>query len=125
VARPDGARVLIVDDCETSLLFQEYALCGAGHVLKARDAEEALRLVQAERIDLVVLDLGLPDACGLDVLRRLRSQDPLGGPPVIVLTVRGDAETRERAGEAGCAAFLTKPVSVGELLHVARQHLHH
>lgn len=38
-------RVLVVDDCETSLLFQEYALCGACHVIKARDGEEALRRV--------------------------------------------------------------------------------
>ena len=53
------------------------------------------------------------------------TEDPLGGPPVIVLTVRGDAETRERARQGGCAAFLTKPVSVAELLHAARPYLRH
>lgn len=116
-------RVLVVDDCETSLLFQEYALCGACRVIKARDGEEALRLVASEQIDLVVLDLGLPGASGLDVLRRLRERDPAGGFPVIVLTVRGDAATRELARQEGCAAYLTKPVAVGELLGVVRRHL--
>lgn len=116
-------RVLVVDDCETSLRFQEYALCGACHVLKARDGEEALRRIASERIDLVVLDLGLPGASGLDVLRRLRRRDPAGGPPVIVLTVRGDDEARQLAREEGCAAYLTKPVALSELLGVVRRHL--
>lgn len=116
-------RVLVVDDCETSLLFQEYALSGACYVIKARDGEEALRLVETERIDLVVLDLVLPGASGLDVLRRLRARDPAGGFPVIVLTVRGDCETRELARLGGCAAYLTKPVALGDLLAVVRRHL--
>jgi DNA-binding response OmpR family regulator len=112
-----------VDDCETSLRFQEYALCETCQLLMARDSEEALRLVARHHVDLVLLDLGLPSASGFDVLRRLREQDPTGALPVIVLTVRGDADAREQAERGGCAAFLTKPVSLGELLRAVRRHL--
>jgi DNA-binding response OmpR family regulator len=121
VAVSEAPRVLVVDDCEISLLFHEYALAGGFRVLLARDGEEALRLICRERIDLVLLDLGLPDASGLDVLGELRGRD--GAPPVVVLTVRGDAESRAQARERGCAGYLTKPVTVGELVRTVRRHL--
>ena len=118
-------RVLVVDDCETSLRFQEYVLSGSCEVLKARDGEEALRLAASRPVDLILLDLGLPGLGGLEVLCRLREADPEGRVPVIVLTVRGDAETEELARRRGCAAYLTKPVALGDLLREVRRHLRH
>ena len=117
----EAPRILVVDDCETSLRFQEYALSGTFRVLLAKDGAEALRLARRERIDLVLLDLGLPDASGLDVLRELRERE--GAPPVVVLTVRGDAESREQARRHGCVGYLTKPVTLSELLRAVRLHL--
>jgi DNA-binding response OmpR family regulator len=119
--RPEPPRVLVVDDCETSLRFQEYALAGRFEVRTARSGDEALAAARRERFDLVVLDLGLPDTPGLEVLRALRESD--GAPPVVVLTVQGSATSREEARQRGCAAYLTKPITFGELLREIRKHL--
>ena len=115
--------VLVVDDCETSLVFQEFALQGLCRVLKARDGREALRLVESERVDLVLLDLGLPGIDGLEVLRRMRARDPAGDTPVVVVSTRGALETRELARQSGCSDYLAKPVSSGELVRVVRRYL--
>ena len=122
-ASAEVASVLVVDDCETSLLFQEYALQGLCRVVKARDGLEALRLVEGQRIDLVLLDLGLPGVDGLEVLRRMRARDPSGDTPVVVVSTQGAIETRELARRSGCSEYLAKPVSFGELVRVVRRHL--
>lgn len=110
-ARP---RVLIVDDCETSLMFEELALGPSFEVLKARDGDQALAIAARERVDLVLLDLMLPTVDGFEVLRRLRSA-ARRRVPVLVLTVRGDDEEVARARESGCDEYLTKPVSAQDL----------
>jgi DNA-binding response OmpR family regulator len=124
VAPPTAApRVLLVDDCETSLLFQELALAGACQVLKARDGRQALRIAAKERVDLVLLDLGLQGLDGLEVLRGIRRLGPEARTPVIVVSVRGDDETIARAFQDGCTDYLTKPVSASHLLRAVRRHL--
>lgn len=115
-------RVLIVDDCETSLMFEELALGSTFDVLKARDGEEALRIAEREPLDLVLLDLMLPALDGFEVLRRLRC-GPARQVPVLVLTVRGDTAVAARARQFGCNGYLTKPVSARELLRAANRHL--
>ena len=120
---PDLARVLVVDDCETSLLFQEYALQGLCRVVKARDGLEALRLVEGGGIDLVLLDLGLPGVDGLEVLRRMRAREPSGETPVVVVSTQGAIASRELARRSGCSEYLAKPVTFGELVRVVRRHL--
>lgn len=107
-------RVLIVDDCETSLMFEELALGPGFEVLKARDGGQALAIAARERVDLVLLDLMLPTIDGFEVLRRLPST-VRRRLPVLVLTVRGDAEEVARALENGCDGYLTKPVSAQDL----------
>ncbi len=120
--RPARPRVLIVDDCETSLMFEELALGPGFEVLKARDGEEALHIAERERLDLVLLDLMLPGADGFEVLRRLRAR-PGRQVPVLVLSVRGDAEEVARAQEHGCNGYLTKPVSARTLQRTVTRHL--
>lgn len=122
---PALPRVLIVDDCETSLLFQELALSGTCEVLKAMDGRQALGMAAHEAIDLVLLDLQLPGLDGFEVMQGLRRLNPDDGAPVIVVTVRGDAETIARARRDGCAAFLTKPVTASRLVRAVRRHLRH
>jgi putative two-component system response regulator len=119
---PARPRVLIVDDCETSLMFEELALTPNYEVLKARDGDEALRIVEHQAVDLVLLDLMLPSLDGFGVLRRLRS-GPAAHVPVLVLTVRGDAEEVARAHECGCNGYMTKPVSALQLLRAVSANL--
>jgi two-component system KDP operon response regulator KdpE len=77
------------------------------------DGTEALRLVTAERPDLVVLDLGLPDIDGVEVIRKLRSWSPV---PIVVLSGRADSKEKVDALDAGADDYVTKPFSVEELL---------
>jgi two-component system KDP operon response regulator KdpE len=107
-------RVLIVDDepqilraLRINLLARQY------EVVTARDGAEALRLVSAERPDLVVLDLGLPDVDGVEVIRKLRSWSPV---PIVVLSGRADSKEKVDALDAGADDYVTKPFSVEELL---------
>lgn len=88
--------------------------------LAAADAEQALHLCRYEAPDAMLLDLGLPDASGLDVLREIRGSDnaaPLFDPmlPVIVISGRGSEEERLRGLSVGADDYLTKPFSYREL----------
>jgi two-component system cell cycle response regulator len=112
---PRRPRLLIVDDCRTSLLFQELVLQPRYQVLTARDAASALALLEREPIDLILLDLRLPDLDGLEVLRRLRTGST-PRIPVLVVSVQGAPGQLEAAFALGCDGYLTKPASAGDLV---------
>jgi two-component system, OmpR family, KDP operon response regulator KdpE len=107
-------RVLVIDDepqilraLRRSLEAQDY------EVATAEGAEEGLALAAARTPNLVVLDLGLPDLDGTEVIRRLRSWTDV---PVIVLSVREGRSDKIEALDAGADDFVTKPFDVEELL---------
>ncbi len=81
--------------------------------LQAFDGRSALALAQRERPDLIVLDLGLPDVEGLDVMRRARERSPV---PVIVLTARGEETDRLVGLEVGADDYIVKPFSPKEVV---------
>jgi two-component system alkaline phosphatase synthesis response regulator PhoP len=81
--------------------------------LQAADGRSAMSVAQRERPDLVVLDLGLPDVDGLDVLRRLRERGPI---PVVVLTARGEESDRLVGLELGADDYVVKPFSPKEVV---------
>jgi two-component system KDP operon response regulator KdpE len=106
--------VLVVDDepqilraLRTSLVARDY------QVLAAATGEEGLALAAAQAPDLVVLDLGLPDLDGAEVIRRLRAWTDV---PVIVLSVREEQADKISALDAGADDYVTKPFDVDELL---------
>ena len=81
--------------------------------LQAADGRSAMSLAQRDRPDLVVLDLGLPDVDGLDVLRRLRERGPI---PIVVLTARGEESDRLVGLELGADDYVVKPFSPKEVV---------
>ena len=83
------------------------------HVLEAETGQQGLMEIAARRPDVILLDLGLPDLEGLEVLKRLREWSE---GPVIVLTVRDDVEEKVAALDAGADDYVTKPFSTPELL---------
>lgn len=110
-ARP---RVLVVDDEPQIRRFLRLGLDGHGYeVLEAETAEAALRSAATGRPELVVLDLGLPDREGFDVLAALREWSRV---PVIVLSVRSREEEKVRAFELGADDYVVKPFGMAELL---------
>jgi two-component system alkaline phosphatase synthesis response regulator PhoP len=106
--------ILIVDDEPRIVELARDYLVGAGFsVRRAGGGEAALAMARAERPDLIVLDLGLPDLDGLDVTRRLRRDSDV---PIIMLTARG-AEADKLVGlELGADDYVTKPFSPRELV---------
>ncbi|GAA3065325.1 response regulator transcription factor [Actinokineospora globicatena] len=104
-------RVLVVDDDVTvSDVVRRYLERDGHHVVLAGTGEDALRLVDADRPDLVVLDLMLPGIDGVEVCRRLR-----GAIPVIMLTALGEEENRIAGLRLGADDYVTKPFSPREL----------
>jgi two-component system chemotaxis response regulator CheY len=105
--------VLIVDDSPTIRRMVRAALRGLPG-LTFREAGTGLEAIESLVLsppDLMVLDLNMPDLHGLDVLQFVRSHDAFKVVPIIVLTTRGDQESRRRALANGATLFLTKPFS--------------
>ncbi len=107
-------RVLVVDDEPPIRRFLKTSLGAEGYAIDvAASGQEALAEFGAFRPDLVILDLGLPDMEGLDVLRRLREHTVV---PIIILSVREEEEMKVRALDSGADDYLTKPFGTAELL---------
>jgi DNA-binding response OmpR family regulator len=119
--REEIATIVVCEDDEPTLdLLCEHLIADRFEVLPAPSAADALRLCRYNHPDLLLLDLGLPDASGLDVLREIREADGIGSRfdprlPVIVLTGRGANTDRVRGLNAGADDYIVKPFSLEEL----------
>jgi two-component system, OmpR family, KDP operon response regulator KdpE len=108
-------RILIVDDEPAILRFLRAGLGSQGYIVaEAATGEAAMDAVRQRKADLVVLDLGLPDIDGLEVIRRIR--DCGATVPVIVLSSRGEEAVKVAALDAGADDYVTKPFGIDELL---------
>src|SRR6058998_274921 len=109
---PDSATILLVDDEESVQKLLAYPLERDGfRVVQAWDGEEALARFEAERVDLVVLDVMLPKLDGLEVCKRLRAGSAV---PIIMLTARDDELDKVLGLELGADDYITKPFSIRE-----------
>jgi DNA-binding response OmpR family regulator len=114
-------RVLIVDDEPGIVEFVTIGLAQDGiAVVAAGTASAGLRALRVEHPDLVIVDVGLPDGNGFDLLARIRSESDV---PVIMLTARGDVEDRVRGLDLGADDYVAKPFHFAELVARVRAHL--
>lgn len=105
-----GQRVLVVEDSAVIRRLIEVCLRPADlEVIMREDGPTGLLAAQTERPDLLVLDIGLPEMDGWQVLDRLRSDPAFRHLPVLVLTAHAEEESRRRATEGGADSFVTKP----------------
>ena len=120
-----SAHTLLVVDDERSLRFSigEWARDAGFQPLEAAEGSEALELVRDQAVDVVVLDLKLRDEDGMDVLKRLREEDP--AIPVIMLTGHGGIEHAVRATKLGAYDFILKPPDLDRLGVVLGRALEH
>jgi two-component system, OmpR family, response regulator len=115
------ATILVAEDDATTRTFLADELTADGsELLVVETASDALRLLETKFPDLAILDVGLPDGSGLDVVRRVRSADGLGSRidpdlPLLMLSGRCGENDRVRAFEAGADDFVAKPFFYGEL----------
>jgi two-component system chemotaxis response regulator CheY len=116
-------KILIVDDSPTMRRMVASALQGLAAVIfeEASNGLEAVEILARGGVDLMILDLNMPDMHGLDVLRFVRSHRLYKSTPIIVLTTKYDSESRQSAVTAGATDYLTKPFEPRVLLqHVSQ-----
>jgi len=110
-------RILIVEDSPVNMVLTVAILERAGHeAVQATTAAEGLSLARTQQPDLILMDIQLPDMDGLEATRLLRADSRTSAIPVIALTafaMKGDAETMR---DAGCDAYITKPIRYQEFL---------
>jgi two-component system KDP operon response regulator KdpE len=119
-----GQRVLIVEDDKPLRLTLAATLKAEGYgVVEAGSVTSARQHLEQSSIDLIVLDLGLPDVDGMTLLAELRTAGK--ATPIVVLTARDDEASKVRALDGGADDYVTKPFGVAELLARVRSALRH
>jgi signal transduction histidine kinase/CheY-like chemotaxis protein len=116
-----GIHALFIDDNEDARALVRTALESAGaHVDLAASAEEGLALFDAERFDIVLSDIGMPDMDGYDFVQRLRARPRGAAVPTIALTAYAGVDDERRALAAGFQRHVSKPIDPGELVGIVR-----
>ena len=109
-------KILYVEDNEDNVYVLKNRLTRLGHdVLIAGDGAKGIEMAVAEKPDLIIMDLSLPVLDGWEATRRLKGADDTRGIPVIALSAHAMSGDREKALEAGCNDFDTKPVDFPRL----------
>jgi two-component system, cell cycle response regulator DivK len=111
------ARILIVEDNTSNMTLVTFMLEAGGHtVLGAADAEAGLTMARAEQPDLILMDIQLPGMDGLQATALLKGDDATRAIPVVALTALAMKGDEDRILEAGCDAYIAKPMRYQGLL---------
>jgi len=114
MAEKEQLRILVVDDEKAIRNFLRMSLSSYGYsIFEAATGKEALYEAVSSHPDIIILDLGLPDIDGMEVIARIRKRTKI---PIVILSVRDDPSEKIATLDAGADDYLTKPFSTGELL---------
>ena len=118
-----GPQILVVEDNEKNMkLFRDVLLATGHRTLEATTGGEAVELATAHSLDLVLMDIQLPDISGVEALGRLRANERTASVPVIALTAQAMEGDRERFLAAGFDGYLSKPVNVADLIAMVKRY---
>lgn len=107
---------MVVEDFEDNRFMMRRLLESSGyHVLEAINGEEAVRIAELERPDLILMDLSLPLLDGLAATRRIREHEGLRQVPIIAVSAHDTADFHAEALAAGCNDYVTKPIDFDQL----------
>jgi CheY-like chemotaxis protein len=112
---PEKTVLIIEDEPDAAELFAEMMRVSGFRVQKTLSSTPALSMMTAEKPDIVLLDIMMPDISGLDVLRRMRDDPNLANIPVVVVSAKSMPADIKHGMEAGASTYLTKPVGFLEL----------
>ncbi len=119
-----GKTVLIVEDNELNMkLFHDLLDAQGIRVIETRVGLDALSIARADRPDLILMDIQLPEVSGLEVTKWLKEADDLRAIPVIAVTAFAMKGDEERFRQGGCEAYLSKPISVMNFIETVRRFL--
>ena len=115
-------RVLIVDDEPNIVTSLEFLMRGSDYEVRvALNGEEALRLADSFRPDVILLDVMMPQRSGFEVCQKIRENPVLRDVKIIMLTAKGRDAERDRGLDLGANAYVTKPFSTKELVNTVRE----
>ncbi len=118
----DPKTVLIIEDeADAADLFAEMMRVSGFRVLKTIHTTPALEMMTTEKPDVVILDIMMPEASGLDILRQMRGNPDLAGIPVVVVSAMSMPADIKSGMEAGASLYVTKPVGFLELKQAVEQ----
>lgn len=116
--------ILIVEDNELNMkLFRDLLEAQGYGILQTRDGMQALDIARAERPDLIVMDIQLPQVSGLEVTKWIKADDDLKHIPIIAVTAFAMKGDEEKIREGGCEAYVAKPISVNDFLATIKKFL--
>ena len=107
--------MIIEDEEDAAELFAEMMRVSGYRVFKTSKSAPAIGMMIAERPDVILLDIMMPEISGLDILRQMRTDPTLANIPVIVITAKGMPADIKNGMEAGASSYLTKPVGFLDL----------
>lgn len=120
---PQKTVLIIEDEADAAELFAEMMRVSGFRVLKTSFSTPALRLIAAEKPDLIILDIMMPEVSGLDILRQMRQDAELARIPVVVVSAKSMPADIRNGMEAGASTYLTKPVGFLDLKQAVEQAL--
>ncbi len=115
--------ILVIDDTQDNFDLVADALEDDYRLVHAPGGPEGLAQARTAMPDLILLDMGLPQMSGWEVVQRLKSDAALAGIPVIALTAHAMKGDRTRCLEAGCDDYMAKPINIRELAELVERHL--
>jgi len=119
-----GKKILLVEDNPMNRQLVQFILKSEGYIVhEARDGQEALELVKVHLPDLILMDLQLPGMDGFTTTRIIKEDTATKHIPVVALTAYAMSGDAERAMEAGCEAYITKPIDPDEFPKMVASYL--
>jgi len=107
--------LIIEDEADAAELFAEMMRVSGFHVVKTSSSTPAIHMMIANKPDVVILDIMMPEISGMDILRQMRSDPELSSIPVVVVSAKSMPADIKNGMEAGASTYITKPVGFLEL----------
>jgi two-component system cell cycle response regulator DivK len=116
--------ILVVEDNKVSRQLVQTVLRPHGYcLLFAKDGQEAIKIARSKHPDLILMDLKLPGMSGYRAVRVLKSQPQTADIPIVALTAHAVGSERQRAADAGCEGYITKPIDTRVFADQLKQHM--
>ncbi len=117
-------KILIVEDNELNLkLFRDLLGANGYETTETKDGMEAINITRNMRPDLILMDIQLPEISGLDVTKQIKADESIRNIPIIAVTAFAMKDDEEKILQAGCEAYISKPISIEHFLTTVKKFL--
>tara|TARA_B100001750_G_C15510148_1_gene603068 strand:- start:1636 stop:2037 length:402 start_codon:yes stop_codon:yes gene_type:complete len=117
-------KIMIVEDNELNMkLFNDLLEAHGYKTVTTRDGTKAVDIAMAEKPDLILMDIQLPEVSGLDITRQIKDNDELKSIPIIAITAFAMKGDEDKIRECGCNGYVSKPISITTFIETVRDHL--